>query len=154
MGGGLVFAGGFALSYGRAAGRDKVAGSRKWTRLAGVLAATLAAHPALGDWQRLDAEGLVEELSGADVDFEGVAWQRFLPSGRTLYRVGEAPSGQSNWGDWRADDDSYCSRWRPGGEWECYWVEVDGEGGIRFIDAYGNVSTGHFVTEPSETRPE
>jgi hypothetical protein len=33
-------------------------------------------------------------------------------------------------------------------EWECYWVEVDGAGGIRFTDAYGNVSTGRLVTVP------
>jgi hypothetical protein len=127
-----------------------VTGARKWTRLMAGLALALAAGPAQAEWQRLDGPGLVEVLSGAEVDYDGAAWQEFLPSGRTVYRVGEAPTGSSSQGDWRAENDSYCSRWRPGGEWECYWVEVDGAGGIRFIDAYGNISAGHFVTETDE----
>ena len=120
---------------------------RKWTRLSGVLGLVLAASPAFAEWQRLDGDGLVAALNGAEVSYDGAAWQRFLPSGRTVYRVGEAPSGEASWGQWRAQEDSYCSRWPPGQHWECYWVEVDGAGGIRFIDAYGNTSAGHFVME-------
>lgn len=119
-----------------------------WTRLLVLAALALAAGPARADWQRLDADALVAALSGTQVDFDGAAWQLFLPSGRTLYRVGETPAGTTSLGDWRAQDDSYCSRWQPGGEWECYWVEIDGVGGIRFVDGFGNVSAGHFVTVP------
>jgi hypothetical protein len=27
-------------------------------------------------------------------------------------------------------------------DWTCYAVEVDGAGGVRFIDAWGNISAG------------
>jgi len=123
---------------------------RKWTRPVAALALALAATPALAEWQRLGAEGLVERLSGAEVAYEGVGWQSFLASGQTFYRGGEAPFGNTSRGEWRAQNDSLCSRWQPGGEWECYWVEVDGTGGIRFIDAYGNTSAGRFVPEPAQ----
>ena len=76
--------------------------------------------------------------------YEGIGWQSFLVSGRMIYRGAEAPSGSSSPGEWRVQDDSLCSRWQPGGEWECYRVEIDGQGGIRFIDAYGNISAGRF----------
>jgi hypothetical protein len=102
--------------------------------------------PALADWQRLGAGALEGALSGAEVSYDGVAWQHFLPSGRVVTRSGEAPLGAASWGEWRLDRDSYCTRMPPATEWECYWVEIDGQGGIRFIDAYGNVSTGQFVT--------
>jgi hypothetical protein len=120
----------------------------KWTRPVAALALLLAAGPALADWQRLDGDGIAEVLSGAVVDYDGAAWQEFLASGLTLYRVGEAPSGDTSRGDWRADGGNYCSRWPPGEDWTCYAVEVDGTGGIRFIDSWGNISAGHFVTEP------
>jgi hypothetical protein len=88
---------------------------RKWTRLMAALALALAAGPALAEWQRLDGRrDLVEALSGAEVDYDGAAWQEFLPSGRTVYRVGEAPTGSSSQGDWRVENDSYCSRWPSG----------------------------------------
>jgi hypothetical protein len=114
--------------------------------LAGVvLAAWVATGPALAEWQRLGADALEGALAGAEVSYDGIAWQHFLPSGRMVTRSGEAPSGAASWGEWRTDRDSTCTRMPPATEWECYWVEGDGEGGIRFIDAYGNVSTGHFV---------
>ena len=88
--------------------------------------------------------GLIDRLSGAEVTYEGIGWQRFLVSGRMIYRGAEAPSGSASPGEWRVEDDSLCSRWQPGGEWECYRVEIDGQGGVRFIDAYGNISAGRF----------
>lgn len=121
--------------------------SRRWTRLLAFAALVLAADPARADWQRLDAEALVAALSGTQVDYDGAAWQMFLPDGRTFYRVGETPAGTTSLGDWRVQGDSYCTRWQPGGEWECYWVEIDGAGGVRFVDGFGNVSAGRFVTE-------
>jgi hypothetical protein len=123
-----------------------VTGPRKWTRLLGGLALAAVAGPALADWMRLDGDGITEALNGAQVDYDGVAWQEFLPSGRTIYRAGEAPSGSTSQGDWRVEAGNYCSRWPPGSDWTCYAVEIDGAGGVRFIDAWGNVSAGHFVT--------
>ena len=122
-------------------------GSRKWTRLAAGMTLATLATPAFAEWQRLDGPGLIDALSGAEIDYDGAAWQEFLPSGRTLYRVGEAPSGQTSWGDWREQAGSYCSRWPPSDDWTCYAVEVDGAGGVRFIDSWGNVSAGHFVED-------
>jgi hypothetical protein len=122
----------------------------KWTRArrltCGVFAVCVASGPALADWQRLDSAALEGLLADAQVSYDGIAWQHFLPSGRMVIRAGEAPSGDASWGEWRVERDSYCARMPPATEWECYWVEVDGAGGIRFIDGYGNVSTGHFVT--------
>jgi hypothetical protein len=123
---------------------------RKWTRPIAVLALALAAQPALAEWQRLGEEGLVDRLSGALVAYEGVGWQSFLPTGRMIYRGDEAPSGNTSRGEWWARDDRLCSRWHPGGAWECYSVEVDGAGGIRFIDAYGNISAGRFLPDPAK----
>ena len=124
-------------------------GAGKWTRLAaragGALALSLAAGPASADWQRLGGPALADALGDAEVSYDGVAWQHFLPTGRMVTRASEAPAGAASWGEWRVERDSACIRMPPATAWECYWVEVDGAGGIRFIDGYGNVSTGHFV---------
>lgn len=105
-----------------------------------ILILTLAAGPAAADWTRLTTEEIAAALADRDVTYENDAWQRFLPSGRTIYRWGE-----TSWGYWRAEADHYCSQWPPAQPWECYHVEVDGQGGIRFTDDYGNVSTGVFA---------
>jgi hypothetical protein len=117
--------------------------------VAAPLALSLVAGGAVAgpDWRRLDAAALAATLTGAEVAYDGIAWQHFLATGRVLSRSGEAPSGETSWGEWRVERDSYCARMPPDTEWECYWVEVDGQGGVRFIDGYGNVSTGRFVAE-------
>jgi hypothetical protein len=117
----------------------------KWTRLTGAMVLALAATPALAEWARLGDDGIVAALTGAEVDYDGAAWQAFLPTGRTMYRVGEAPEGETSRGDWRVEAGNYCSRWPPSDTWTCYAVEVDGQGGVRFIDSWGNVSAGHFI---------
>lgn len=122
-----------------------MSGTRKWTRLVAGMTLLLVAGPALADWERLDGDGIRAVLTGAQVDYDGAAWQEFLSSGRTIYRVGEAPTGSTSTGEWRAEAGSYCSRWPPRDDWTCYAVEVDGAGGIRFVDAWGNVSTGQIV---------
>lgn len=122
--------------------------SRKTTRSAIAIVLTLCLARAAGAdhvWDRLGTEDIVAWLSGAEIDFDGAAWQRFLPSGQTIYRVGEAPSGSTSQGEWRAEAGNFCSRWPPADTWDCYAVEVDGAGGVRFVDSYGNVSTGRFV---------
>jgi hypothetical protein len=91
-----------------------VTGPRKWTRLMGALALALAATPALAEWARLDGDGIVEALTGAQVDYDGAAWQEFLPSGRTIYRGGGGAQGSTSQGDWRVEAGNYCSRWPPG----------------------------------------
>jgi hypothetical protein len=130
----------------------------KWTRaprpIGALIAVLAAAGPALADWQRLDAAALEATLADAEVSYDGIAWQHFLPSGRMVTRSAEAPSGAASWGEWRIDRDSYCARMPPATEWECYWVEIDGAGGIRFIDGYGNVSTGAFVTGEGQAGDE
>jgi hypothetical protein len=112
-----------------------------------TLGLLLGPGPALADWMRLDGPGLVEALTGSQIDYGGAAWQSFQSSGRTLYRTGESPSGTTSQGLWREQGGSYCSRWPPGADWTCYAVEVDGSGGVRFIDDAGSVSAGRFLPE-------
>ena len=105
-----------------------------------ALAALLVPGVALADdWFRLDDAGITEILTTHDLIYENDAFQRFLPSGRTLYRYGE-----TSWGYWRAEEGRYCSQWPPGDEWDCYDVEYDGATALRFIDDWGNVSSGVF----------
>ena len=107
--------------------------------LAGV--AALIPWVALADaWQTLETAEIAEILTRHDLTYETGAFQRFLPSGRTLYR-----NGETSWGYWRAEADRYCSQWPPGEDWACYVVEHDGATGLRFIDAWGNISTGVFA---------
>ena len=48
-------------------------------------------------------------------------------------------------GIWMLRDDARCLKWNRAMDWECYRVETDGADGIRFIDAYGNVSEGRLA---------
>jgi len=113
-----------------------------------------AAGPAFAEWKALGSDGIAAHLRGAEVVYDEDTWQQFLASGRTLYRVGQPPYVDASWGDWRAENDRYCSRWSPGAQWDCYVVEVDGAGGIRFVDEWGNVSAGQFVTAIGEGASE
>lgn len=90
------------------------------------------------DWRRLDGSGITAALTDRVLLFDGAATQKFNASGRTLY-----DNGQPSWGYWRVQGDQYCSQWPPGQDWSCYDVEAS-ETGVRFLDGYGNVSTGTY----------
>lgn len=105
-----------------------------------------APHANGEDWRRLGEAEIAVRLGGAEIDFDGVAWQVFRADGVTLFRSPEAPAGSTSRGEWRVERDSVCSRWPGDSEWECYWVEVTDSGRIRFVDGYGNVTAGTFAT--------
>ena len=84
------------------------------------------------------APGVEAALAGRTVDYASGAWQRFAPSGATLYDAGE-PS----WGRWAERDGLYCSEWPPASGWTCYALEVDGRR-VRFVDARGGSTEGLF----------
>ncbi|MBM2577701.1 hypothetical protein JQC91_15445 [Jannaschia sp. Os4] len=77
-------------------------------------------------------------LAGRTVDYDAGAWQRFDPSGATLYHAG-APS----WGRWAARGGAYCSEWPPADGWVCYRVEIE-EDRVRFVDDRGGFTEGTF----------
>ncbi|MBO6602812.1 MAG: hypothetical protein JJ938_10090 [Roseicyclus sp.] len=91
-------------------------------------------------WERLDDSGITALLTAHDLVYENGDFQRFLPSGRTLYRAAE-----TSWGYWRAEGGRYCSQWPPGDAWDCYDLHHDGGNAVRFTDDWGNVSTGVFA---------
>ena len=121
-------------------------GAGKWTWVAALLAALTVPGPALADWARLEGPALEAALAGAEITLDGGGWQHVLPAGRVVTRSGEAPSGATSWAEWRVDAEGYCTRMPVATEWVCYTVEVDGLGGIRFIDGYGNASAGRLGT--------
>ena len=87
----------------------------------------------------LDTAGIVAALTGRTLVYDGGAVQEFRASGRTLY-----DAGQPSWGYWEARGDEYCSVWPPGGDWECYGVERDGET-IVFVGRAGDRTAGRYA---------
>lgn len=111
--------------------------------MAGPVGAEAAAEDG---WRGVgDDAALGAFLVANDLSYETGAVQRFLASGRTLYDFGE-PS----WGFWRVEAGQYCSQWPPSDDWDCYTVEVDGAGAVRFTDARGNASVGQVIADGSE----
>lgn len=87
------------------------------------------------EWRSLDEAGIRAALSGQVLDYE-TAWQDFRASGKTLYNAGE-----DSWGNWRVQNDQYCSQWPPRDLWDCYDVAQSGAR-IRFTGAYEDVTIG------------
>ncbi|MDG4648495.1 hypothetical protein P6F26_08555 [Roseibacterium sp. SDUM158017] len=123
---------------------------RKWTRAlvraACVASAILAPAPAMADWRGLYGPEIVAALTAYDVAYDDLAWERHEANGMLLVRSLEGPSGRTSVGEWMVRGDARCLRWNGAGGWECYAVQTDGGDGIRFTDAYGNVSEGRLVT--------
>lgn len=117
---------------------------RKWTRALGFLLC-VAPVPALADWQALTGRALEAALIAHDVRYDDVAWERHLSDGMLLLRSMEGAWGRTSLGIWMLRDDARCLKWNRAMDWECYRVETDGADGIRFIDAYGNVSEGRLA---------
>jgi hypothetical protein len=101
--------------------------------------------PALADWQALTGRALEAALIAHDVHYDDVAWERHLSDGMLLLRSMEGAWGRTSLGIWMLRDESRCLKWNRAMDWECYRVETDGADGIRFIDAYGNVSEGRLA---------
>jgi hypothetical protein len=101
--------------------------------------------PALAEWSSVGAGDLALLLEDRDVRYGDLAWERHESNGILLFRTVEGPFGRTSLGQWRLEGNMRCLRWNRAAEWECYRVEIDGAGGIRFIDAWDNVSEGRLV---------
>jgi hypothetical protein len=99
-----------------------------------VLVAT-AGGAAAQSWEAMSGPDIAAALTDQVVIYED-AKQKFFASGRTLYTTVD-----DSWGTWAVRGDQYCSTWPPSGSWGCYDMTRDGLG-VRFVDAYGNVSEG------------
>ena len=52
--------------------------------------------------------------------------------------------GRESWGEWRVDDNQYCSQWPPQGLWACYHMDRSGDK-IRFIGTGDDITVGTYV---------
>ena len=128
------------------------AGNSGWAR-ALVLAATVGLAPLAPAAQpTAEAQGagmapseLATLLIAHDIHYGDIAWERHAASGRLLLRTNEGPVARTSLGEWAVTDGRRCLRWTRAEAWECYDVTLDGQGGIRFTDDYGNASTGLLV---------
>ena len=103
-------------------------------------AAPSMANPA-PPWQPVtDVQAMTDLLTENTLVYDTGAVQRFYPSGRTLYELGE-PS----WGTWRVDNGQYCSTWPPSADWACYDVAYDGQTAVQFTDDRGHAVVGIFA---------
>ncbi len=57
--------------------------------------------------------------------FHGTQWSSyFSPTGSTTFLASSRPP---SYGEWKAEDNQYCSQWPPSGGWDCYRISADGE---------------------------
>ncbi|MEP1585278.1 MAG: hypothetical protein ABJR46_13775 [Tateyamaria sp.] len=94
---------------------------------------------ALADWIALKGPEISQALTGRTLAYEK-AQQDFRASGKTLYVFG----GRDSWGNWRVQDDQYCSQWPPQDLWACYGLERQGDA-LRFVGEAGDVTEGVYV---------
>ena len=86
-------------------------------------------------WQRMTGDDIRSVLTDQRLTYD-TAWQEFRASGRTLYNA-----GRDSWGYWQVRNDQYCSQWPPGGQWDCYDMQRNGNT-LRFVSAFGDVTDG------------
>jgi hypothetical protein len=103
------------------------------------------ASPEEAVWTPMTGPEIWLVLGGVDVAYGDLAWERHEPRGILLFRTVEGIYGATSIGQWDVQGDARCLRWNRAAEWECYTVETDGADGIRFTDAFGNVSEGRLV---------
>jgi hypothetical protein len=108
----------------------------KWVMLLMVWTSPVFAE----DWQKLDSDGINKALTARVLQYSQ-ATQNFFADGRTLY---ESPL--PSWGEWRVQNDQYCSVWPPQNIWVCYDIERDDSGlHIRFVSDSGTITTGTYI---------
>ena len=100
-----------------------------------LLLAAIATPIVAEDLNPLTGEGLSAALVNAHVVYENGHRQSFYDDGSTEYSSGSQPSS----GNWRIEDDSYCSQWPPQESWDCYVVTISEDGSvIEFIGEHGD----------------
>lgn len=77
--------------------------------------------------ERLDGAAISATISGNTAiatETSGTPWrQYFAPDGTTRYYSGSRPASL---GEWRVENDQYCSLWPPAKSWDCYDVVQSG----------------------------
>ena len=106
--------------------------------LIALLLAPFSAH-AEGVWTTMSGEEITVALTDKKLRYKDVS-QVFRASGKTLYTQG----GRESWGEWRVDDNQYCSQWPPQGLWACYHMDRSGDK-VRFIGTGDDITAGTYV---------
>ena len=88
-------------------------------------------------WAPLSGSEIREALTGRTLQYE-TAWQDFRASGKTLYNA-----GSDSWGNWRIEDDQYCSQWPPNDLWACYEMERSGDR-LRFVGPNNDITEADY----------
>ena len=92
-----------------------------------------------GDWVTLDEAGIHAALDAQKLIYKS-ANQTFYVSGKTLYNQGGRPS----WGNWRVQNDQYCSQWPPNDLWACFDLEKQGDQ-VRFVGFNGDITVAEYA---------
>jgi hypothetical protein len=106
--------------------------------LIALLLAPFSAH-AEGVWTTMSGEEITVALTDRKLRYKDAS-QVFRASGKTLYTQG----GRESWGEWRVDDNQYCSQWPPQGLWACYHMDRSGDE-VRFIGTGDDITVGTYV---------
>ncbi|WP_299149513.1 hypothetical protein [uncultured Tateyamaria sp.] len=95
--------------------------------------------PAAADWTVLSGEEIRTALTGRTLEYKN-ARQDFRASGKTLY----VTNGRDSWGNWRIEDDQYCSQWPPSDLWACYAMDRQGDV-LRFVGERDDITEATYV---------
>lgn len=94
-----------------------------------------------GGWTALKGGDAGAALTGHLLAYADGATQTFGTHGDTLY-----VSGRQQSGNWRIEDDRYCSVWPPSDRWACYGLERSADGkALRFISEDGSITEGRYA---------
>lgn len=110
---------------------------RRFALIAALLA-PIVGH-AEGVWATMTGDEITVALTDKKLRYKDAS-QDFRASGKTLYNQG----GRESWGEWRVDNNQYCSQWPPQGLWACYHMDRSGDK-VRFIGTGDDITVGTFA---------
>ncbi len=103
-------------------------------------------------WQRLDTAAIQTVLAGNIIDYAN-ARQEFSASGRSYYAE---TGGETEFGQWEARANRYCSLWPPSTAWSCYKLEQDAGDPLhlRFVGERGDSYPGYLraQNQPADSK--
>lgn len=119
--------------------------------LAGALATFVNGEESV-TWQRLSTSDIEAALSGRTIDYAN-ARQEFSASGRSYYAE---TGGETEFGQWEARANRYCSLWPPSTAWSCYKLEQDAGDPLhlRFVGERGDSYPGYLraQNQPADSK--
>ncbi|MEL6808761.1 MAG: hypothetical protein AAFO97_13370 [Pseudomonadota bacterium] len=103
---------------------------------------------AVADWVKMSGKEISEALTGRTLEYLDKddptqrvdTLQDFRASGKTLYTF----KGRESWGNWRVENDQYCSQWPPNDLWACYGMERDGAT-LRFVGERDDITAAQYA---------